>query len=351
MKYKSALSSVYNMALGFLPIVTTGLLRLFATWETAVFAGIGFGILYLFWWQSWSGLKIPNLMLCISTGVLIVYALAILVVDFIPKEFLLLALEICIIISVLVFCLFKNKLHVSFHVATQVLLIFGCIHLVAIVITFLFVHSPNDAIIYWLFQVSPSLVFGLSILFNQIGISYFNRIMAKEKYIPVVDKKGRFIGKMPKEDILINAANIYPFVRIVIFIKGMLFLASCQEFTTGGRQKIDTPLQSYVLFDETLEEVLSRMVGQLFPDMRELTPVFSIRYFFDKILPNRFVYLYLLEIEDEKILKNKQVTDGKLWLFRQIYDNMEKGVLGDCLEYECEHLNRIICIREKYKGF
>jgi hypothetical protein len=184
-----------------------------------------------------------------------------------------------------------------------------------------------------------------------VGIGYFNRIIAKEPYIPIVDKKGRFIGKTLKEDLLVNTANIYPFVRIVIFFKGMLFLASYQDFTTEGRQKIDTPLQSYVLFDETLEEVIRRMVGKLFPDMQELTPVFSIRYFFDKILPNRFVYLYLLEVEDETILKNKQVTNGKLWLFRQIYDNMEKGVLGDCLEYECEHLNRIICIREKYKGF
>jgi hypothetical protein len=351
MKYKGVLSSVYNMAFGFLPVVITGLLRLFATWETAVFAGIGIGILYLFWWQGWSGLKFSNLMLYISTGVLIVYALAMLVVDFVPEDFFLLALEICIIISVLVFCLFRNKLHLSFHVATHVLLIFGCIHLVAIAITFLFVRSPSDSIIYWLFQVSPPLVFGLSILFNQVGIEYFNRIMAKEKYIPIVDKKGRFIGKTPKEDLLVNTANIYPFVRIVIFIKGMLFLSSHQNFMTEGRQKIDTPLQSYVLFDETLEEVISRMVGQLFPDMKELTPVFSIRYFFDKILPNRFVYLYLLEIEDETMLKNKQVTDGKLWLFRQIYDNIGKGVLGDCLEYECEHLNQVICIREKYKGF
>ncbi|KAA6350163.1 hypothetical protein EZS27_002429 [termite gut metagenome] len=339
------------MAWGFLPVVITGLLRLFTAWETAVFSGIGFGILYLFWWQAWSGLKFPNLMLCISTGVLIVYASAMWVVDFIPKEFLLLALEICIIISVLVFCLFRSKLHLSFHVATHVLLIFGCIHLFVITITFLFVRSLNDSVVYWLFQVSPPLVFGLSILFNQAGIGYFNRIIAKEQYIPVVDKKGRFIGKTLKEDLLVNTANIYPFVRIVIFIKGMLFLASCQDFTRKGREKIDTPLQSYVLFDETLEEVLSRMVGQLFPDMKELTPVFSIRYFFDKILPNRFVYLYLLEIEDETLLKNKQVTDGKLWLFRQINDNIGKGVLGDCLEYECEHLNQIICIREKYKGF
>jgi hypothetical protein len=134
-------------------------------------------------------------------------------------------------------------------------------------------------------------------------------------------------------------------------MKGMLFLASCQNFTKEGNQNTDTPLQSYVLFDETLEEVIGRMVGQLFPYMQELTPVFSIRYFFDKILPNRFVYLYFLEIEDEAILKNTQVTDGKLWLFQQICDNIDKGVLGECLEYECEHLNRIICIREKYKGF
>jgi hypothetical protein len=351
MKHKSALSSAYNMALGFLPIVITGLLCLFATWETAVFTGISFGILYLFWWQGWSRLTFSNLMLCISTSVLVVYASAMLFVDFVPKEFFLLALEICIIISVLVFCLFRNRLHVSFHIATQVLLIFGSIHLAAIAIVFLVVRLPSDAMIYWLFQVSPSLVFGLSILFNQVGIGYFNRITAKEEYIPVVDKKGRFIGKTPKEDLLVNTAHIYPFVRIIIFMKGMLFLTSCQDFTTKGKQKIDTPLQSYVLFDETLEEVISRMVGQVFPLMQELTPVFSIRYFFDKVLPNRFVYLYFLEIEDDTLLKNKQVTDGKLWLIQQIRDNMEKGVLGECLEYECEHLNQIICTREKYKGF
>ena len=66
---------------------------------------------------------------------------------------------------------------------------------------------------------------------------------------------------------------------------------------------------------------------------------------------NRLIYLFLIEIEDENLLRDKQTRDGKLWTFQQIEHNLDKNFFSCCFENEYEHLKDVIYTREKYKEF
>jgi hypothetical protein len=235
----------------------------------------------------------------------------------------------------------RQSIEASF-VAARILLILGSIHFFIIII----IRSPgNDTIMYCLYNIFPLLVFVFGILFNQIGINCFNKmIMSKEEFLPVMNEKGEVFGKILKTEIAENKIFIYPIVRIIISVKGMLFLQSldCEQ--------IDTPLQSHLLFDETLEESTGRIIKRMFSNGQRLTPIFSIVYRFRDIIPERLIYLYILDMENESLLHDKQHIGGKLWSLQQIKDNLKKGIFGECLEYEYEHLSSVIYTREKYKG-
>lgn len=74
-------------------------------------------------------------------------------------------------------------------------------------------------------------------------------------------------------------------------------------------------------------------------------------YHFENKVTNRLIYLFILDVEDDNLLRGKQVKDGKLWTFQQIEHNLGKNFFSCCFENEYEHLKDVICTREKYKEF
>ena len=76
---------------------------------------------------------------------------------------------------------------------------------------------------------------------------------------------------------------------------------------------------------------------------------FNFMYHFENEATNRLVYLFMLDLDDDSILCNKNFKGGKLWTFQQMEHNLGRNFFSSCLEYEFEHLEAIIYTREKYK--
>lgn len=364
MRQKNILSSDYNMSPGFLPVIVTCLLCQFIAPRIAVYIGVGVGILYLLGWKK---TKVPNFILYLSTGMLVLCSGATLISSFLSKETLPLILEAGTMTLACIFYLLAKRFirssrqkqetvelrHIrqgveSALIAGRILLMLGLLHLLIGSISSWFVRLSNETFAWWLFQIGPLTIFILTVIFNQIGISYFNKVMSPE-YIPVVNEKGGVTGKMLLSEIPANKDLFtYPVIRIIISVHGRIFLGPYREIALN-EGLIDTPLQSYLLFNETLEEGTDRIIKQKFPNVRGIAPIFSILYSFKSSVAKRLVYLYILDLEDDSLLKDEYLAGGKPWSLRQIEDNIGKGVLGECLEEEFEHLCHVIYIREKCK--
>ena len=111
------------------------------------------------------------------------------------------------------------------------------------------------------------------------------------------------------------------------------------------------PMECYLLYGETLEQGIVRLVRQAFPQAPIQDLQFNIMYHFENKVTNRLIYLFILDVEDDNLLRDKQVKDGKLWTFQQIEHNLGKNFFSCCFENEYEHLKDVICTREKYKEF
>lgn len=367
---KGVLSSAFNMSLGFIPVIVSMLLCEFLAQDLSVYIGTAIGFIYIYWSKSRRGVHLPNFILYISTAILAFLSLAALLPgDYVPQQALPLTLEVAILIPMLLLYLHKKRFinHYirkraecnkrlfaqgaeSAVVSARVALILGTLHFIAISLCIPLIHPLGATASLILFHILPPAVFILTLFLNQLGINYFNRLMANTEYVPIVNKQGNIIGKtLAVEAINFKNSYINPVVRIAISSHRMLYLCPRPAHAMLDKGKTDVPLECYLRYGETLAECANRMIRNALPKLGDREPVFTVSYHFENKVTNRLVYLFIMDIEDDSILRDSHLKHGKLWTFQQIEDNIGRHFFSECFEHEYEHLKHVIDIREKYK--
>ncbi len=372
MDQKHTLSYVFNMSLGLTPAIIAIILCSFMSDRTAIYISSVFGIVYSFYIYTLRSRRIPNLILYITTGILLLLSLITLlpVSENLHKDFFPITLETCILLQLLLFYIFRNKIAGFFHdkwnagkrrmsqsiesavVSARVALVLGVVHFAVIILAIVFGSHPlKGDTFYIIFYIMPAFIFASCIVFNHIGIHFFNKVVRQNIILPVVNTKGNVIGKsVAAEAVEYKNTLINPVVRVAIISNGMLFLCSRSQTRILDKGKIDVPLERYLRYGESLESCACQLVESTFPRAKEaLEPVFSIVYHFKNDITNRLNYLFILDVKDDIILCDPKFENGKLWTVTQIEQNLEKDFFGTCLEDEFEHLKMVIDTREKYK--
>ena len=333
---KGVLSSAFNMSLGFIPVIVSILLCEFITQDISIYIGTGIGLIYSYRSLSRKGARIPNFILYISTGILTLLTLASFIPgDFVPEGALPLTLEVSILIPMVILFLHRRKF-ISHYlrqnaqcnrrlfaqgaesaiVSARVVLILGILHFAVISLTVLVAHPLTRTSILVLYHVLPPTIFILSILLNQIGIRYFNHVMAHTEYVPIVNTRGDVIGKsLAVEAINYKNAYINPVIRIAVSTHGMLFLCNRPQSCILDKGKVDIPMECYLRYGETLTAGANRLLSNAFPKASDLKPTFTISYHFENEQTNRLVYLFIVDMEDDSILCDPRFKGGKLMDF------------------------------------
>ncbi|WP_291530403.1 hypothetical protein [Bacteroides sp. UBA939] len=370
MSNKDILSSKFNMSLGFIPVIISIILCEFTAQDISIYIGAGIGVLYCLYTLYGKKAKILNFLLYCTTGMLLLLTLTtFLFSGYYPLRMYALTLEIIVVIPV--FIIFLNRKRLLNHftsqanpgnqlsaqsaessiVSARVLLIIVFLHFLITFITAMIPGTMGEGTRRFLFGICPSVVFILSILFNQFGIFYFNQVMKRTALVPIVNTKGDVIGRCLAADAIKHKNDfINPVVRIAVVHNGMLYLRPRPQRCVLDKEKTDVPMECYLLFGETLKQGIMRLVKQAFPQIPIQDLQFNTMYHFENEVTNRLVYLFLLDIKDESLLQDAQhIEIGKLWTLQQIESNLGKNFFGNCFENEFEHLKEVICTREKYK--
>ena len=370
MNQQGILSSKFNMSLGFIPVVISILLCEFMTQDISIYIGAGAGLLFSMYSVRHRGAYIPQFILYCTTGMLVLLSITSLFMDnYCPSYMFPFTLEISAVIPPLIIFLNRRnfldyyvsqtqkcckQLHAQGAEATivsaRVILIISVLHFLAVSCAVLISHPLGRTTCYILFRIFPPAVFILSILFNQFGIRYFNTVMEHTLFMPIVNTKGDVLGKVMAAEAL-NRKNDYinPVVRIAVVSHGMLFLLPRPQCAALDRGKMDILIEGFLIYGETLEQGVHRILRQTLPTAPLENLHFNFTYHFENEAANRLVYLFILDLEDDSILCNKNFKGGKLWTFQQIEHNLQQNFFSCCLEYEYEHLEAIIYTREKYK--
>ena len=372
MSHQRVLSSKFNMSLGFIPVIISILLCEFIAKDISIYTGTGVGILLCLYAWRHKGMRIPQVMLYCTTGMLILLSATTLFAPiYCPHYMFPFTLEISALIPPLILFL-NRKRFINYHeaqagqcckqlfaqgaeaaiVSARVVLIISFLHFLIIFLAILIQQPLGETMLLILFRIAPPSVFILSIIFNQIGIHYFNKVMKHTVFVPIVNKKGDVIGKAIATE-AIDRKNDYinPVIRIAVASHGRLFLLPRPQCTTLEKGKIDLLMEGYLLYGESLEQGVSRVLRQTLPTAPLSNLHFNFMYHFENEATNRLIYLFTLDLDDDSILCNEAFKGGKLWTFQQIEHNLNRNFFSQCFEYEYEHLESIISIREKYKEF
>ena len=244
------------------------------------------------------GILLPNFILYISAGILILLSLAALIPgDYVPEGALPLTLEVSILIPMLILYMHKKRFINHFLkqigscnkrlyaqgaeaavVSARIALIFGILHFIIISIVIICQNPLSSTSKLTLYKVLPPIVFVMSILFNQIAIRFFNHLMSHTEYVPIVNTKGDVIGKTPAVE-AINYKNAYinPVIRIAISTHGMLFLCDRPSTAILDKNKTDIPLECYLRFGESLSDGVNRLLTNAFAQAKEVKSLQSPR--------------------------------------------------------------------------
>ena len=131
--------------------------------------------------------------------------------------------------------------------------------------------------------------------------------------------------------------------------EGKLFLINRVHSSYVSAAKLDYPFYRYVLFRETIDIAIHNTICRHRYSWNDIKPRFLIRYIYEDEKVKHQVSLFVLKVEEKKLLDQLAEHGGKLWSATQIEENIGKGIFSVYLEKEYPYLKNTILLAENFK--
>ena len=198
--------------------------------------------------------------------------------------------------------------------------------------------------------IIPGLIltfFVFNIIFEYVRVAMLNQKMRSEEWLPIVNESGGVIGRVAfRISRTATPPYLHPLIRIALIYKGMLYLNKRPSYFLLDPNRIDYPFEKYVFFKHTLEEAIENVLSKGCGN-KDLPVTFAFKYLYKNKKSNRLIYLYTCCINDEETMNNLTLNNGKLWTEKQIEENLTNGIFSECFEEEYYILKDTILMAEK----
>ena len=362
---RKILPSKFNMSEGILPAIVASALSLVVNIYVSLLVGMATGMLLLFVRRG----GLPKLLLAGSTLLLFVlFAVFLFFPSLFPATFAFpFLIEMTALFPSLAIlagyrgmlsylyirkrdgcCLsrFVQGIEASV-VSARVILSIGILHLLLVVC--LLPGGLDEMAHVILFSAMPPLVLSVAFVLNRLLISYFNKKMENEAFVPVVDARGHVKGRSALTVASSDCSSrlMYPIVRIALTIEGMLHLHPRPHNSTFDAGRVDVLAEDFLLYGEKVTQGARRILKQVWQQAPLEKLRFNLAYHYQGKQACRLVYLFTLPV-DENCLCLPRLEGGKPWPAWQIEANLGRGYFSRLFEHEYSHLSAIIDKEERY---
>lgn len=243
----------------------------------------------------------------------------------------------------------KNYLKESFRVAFQTQ--YGLsIHLL-LVLAFYLLDSADVGFVNSTAMVVVCQVILLVIMIMEAARLYIlDKKLYQEEWLPVVTEKGDVTGKVAKS-ITKDLKNrfMHPIVRVALIYKGRIYLQVRDQDRLLNPGKLDYPFEKYMEFNDKVDQTLGDSIRKECGG-NDIPLRFLLKYTFENEITKRLIFLYISDIEDEKIFSSLHLEGGKLWTASQIEDNMGTEIFSECFELEYEYLKNTVLLAYQFRN-
>lgn len=190
----------------------------------------------------------------------------------------------------------------------------------------------------------------LVIVYEQIRLMMLQGRLRKEMWLPVLNDKGNVIGSIAYSvSRLLPKKYYHPIIRVALVYNGMLYLSKRNAYSCVSPSLLDYPFYRYVLFRQTIEAAVHQAIEKLRVQIKTIEPFPLIRYTFENEKVKHQVSLFIVRINDERLLEPVKEKNGKLWSVRQIEENLPHGIFSEYFEKEFPYLKNTVLLAENFR--
>lgn len=156
----------------------------------------------------------------------------------------------------------------------------------------------------------------------------------KTEYFPIVNEKGKIIGKESREKCHSGTFLLHPVVHLhVLNSNNEIYLQKRAENKDIQPGKWDTSVGGHVDYGEAIEEALKREAFEEL-GMDEFEPVFLYRYIYTSEVESELVYSYFTYYDKTITHSKDEISEGRFWKDEEIEQLLGKGKFTPNFEYE-----------------
>jgi hypothetical protein len=221
-------------------------------------------------------------------------------------------------------------------------------------VVLLYTHLPkasmhdDDSFVRLFYHYTGAAIGLLVIVYEQIRLFVMDRKLRNEVWLPVLNDKGRVVGRMAysagKNS---HIRHYHPIVRVAIVYKGMLYMTKRAKDSIVSPELLDHPFSRHVLFRHSRENTVHDIIGKLREDA-SAKPRFMIHYTFENNKVKQLVSLYAISLHTEEQLR--LLTGGKPWTANQIEANLNADIFSEYFCKEFPYLQNTILLAEKVRS-
>lgn len=200
---------------------------------------------------------------------------------------------------------------------------------------------------HYMYAVVPSVIIvGLFIYQNYKTKFLINKLRAEE-WLPIVTEKGEVTGKIARAvSRTLKNKHMHPVVRIALICNKKLYIQERGDDNMLDIGKLDHPFEKYMLFEHEVNTAAHNSIKRTLGTDIESEPRFVVQYVFENEVTKRLIFLFTVEIEDECLITRTGKMTGKFWTVKQIDQEFEDGIFGECFELEYEYLKHMILLED-----
>ncbi|MDR3260979.1 MAG: hypothetical protein LBT78_04005 [Tannerella sp.] len=204
---------------------------------------------------------------------------------------------------------------------------------------------------YFLYHGAPFIIGMTVILFEQVRLSVMKRRLQREKWLPVLNGRGKVIGRIAYSVTFSSGVKYcHPVVRVAVVHHEMLYLIQRADDSPVSPGMLDYPFLGYVAFKRTMRQTLQELMGMFMP-WSLLKPRFLVRYLFENEKVSSLVSFYAITLRTEdKLAKYVKQKNGKWWTKKQIDENLGKGIFSEYFEKEYPYLQNTVLLAEQFNN-
>jgi len=242
---------------------------------------------------------------------------------------------------------FKPALQLYFFVS-GILMVFIPLHILVILLFhFSFQSFESDKILFFVNLLFPIAVFVVGLI-EYMNIKWIGMQMGKERFVPIIDESARVIGHVAlSESIESDKHFLHPIIRVMLKYDKKIYLRERPKEFLFEVGKMCLAIEDYVNYGENVTDAVNRILLN-YIGKTKFQPRFLLKYQHTEGDNKRLNYLFMVCLDSEKVLKNKELRGGKLWTESQITENIGQNYFSDAFETEFDYIKSTVLMADNY---